>query len=137
MSAFISKFLIFITVLLSFIMPGNVNGAVVSVDNEVKTTDAVIEYTITNETKYVMADDTWVETLEMKVGDTWVAVPETDEATEDKFYVNPDDSTSDSYNAGVLAPGTYRLTVGYNVATSFDGTCEVGYSSVEFTVELL
>lgn len=137
MSAFISKILIFLTVLFSFIMPGNVNGAVVTVDKEVKTTDAVIEYTITNETKLVIADDTWVETLEMKVGDNWVAVPENDEATEDKFYVHPGDATSDSYDAGILAPGTYRLTVGYNVATEFDGTCEVGYASVEFDVALI
>ncbi len=137
MSAFISQILIFITVLISFIIPGNVNGAVVTVDKEVKTTDSVIEYTVTNETGLVVADDTWVETLEIKVGDAWVAVPEIDEATEDKFYVNPGDATSDSYNAGVLAPGTYRLTVGYNVVTAFDGTCEVGYSSVEFKVGLL
>lgn len=137
MSAFISQILIFITVLISFLIPGNVNGAVVTVDKEVKTTDSVIEYTLTNETGLVVADDTWVETLEMKVGDAWVAVPEIDEATEDKFYVNPNDATSDSYDAGVLAPGTYRLTVGYNVVTEFDGTCEVGYSSVEFKVGLL
>ena len=137
MSAFISQILIFITVLISFLIPGNVNGAVVTVDKEVKTTDSVIEYSVTNETGLVMADDTWVETLEIKVGDAWVAVPEVDEATEDKFYVNPGDATSDSYNAGILAPGTYRLTVGYNVVTAFDGTCEVGYSSVEFNVGLL
>lgn len=137
MSAFISQILIFITVLISFLIPGNVNGAVVTVDKEVKTTDSVIEYTVTNETGLVVADDTWVETLEIKVGDAWVAVPEVDEATEDKFYVNPGDATSDSYNAGILAPGTYRLTVGYNVVTAFDGTCEVGYSSVEFNVGLL
>jgi len=137
MSAFISQILIFITVLISFIFPGNVNGAVVTVDKEVKTTDSVIEYTVTNETGLVVADDTWVETLEIKVGDAWVAVPEIDEATEDKFYVNPNDATSDSYDAGILAPGTYRLTVGYNVVTEFDGTCETGYSSVEFQVGLL
>lgn len=138
MSAFISQLLIFITVLISFLIPGNVNGAVVTVDNEVKTTDSVIEYTVTNETGLVIADDSWVETLEIKVGDTWIAVPEIDEAdAEAKFYVNPGDATSDSYNAGILAPGTYRLTVGYNVVTAFDGTCEVGYSSVEFDVGLL
>ena len=137
MSAFISQILIFITVLISFLIPGNVNGAVVTVDKEVKTTDSVIEYTVTNETGLVVADDTWVETLEIKVGDAWVAVPEIDEATEDKFYVNPGDATSDSYNAGILAPGTYRLTVGYNVVTDFDGTCTIGYSSVEFNVGLL
>lgn len=137
MSALISKFLIFITVLFSFIMPGNVNGAVVSVDKEVKTTDSVIEYTVKNETRLVIADDTWVETLEMKVGDTWIAVPETDEVTDAKFYVNPGDATSDSYNAGLLAPGKYRLTVGYNVATSIDGAYEVGYASVEFDVALI
>lgn len=137
MSAFISKILIFLTVLFSFIMPGNVNGATVTVDKEVKTTDSVIEYTITNETRLVIADDTWVETLEMKVGDTWVAVPENDKATEDKFYVNPGEAVSDSYNAGVLAPGTYRITIGYNVVTEMDGTCTIGYSNVEFKVGLL
>lgn len=138
MSAFISQILIFITVLISFLIPGNVNGAVVTVDNEVKTTDSVIEYTVTNETGFVIADDSWVETLEIKVGNTWIAVPEIDEVKEDTFfYVNPGKTTSDSYNAGLLAPGTYRLTVGYNVVTAFDGTCETGYSSVEFDVGLL
>lgn len=137
MSAFISQILIFITVLISFLIPGNVNGAVVTVDNEVKTTDSVIEYTITNKTGLVIADDSWVETLEIKVGDTWVSVPVKDDVKEIAFFVNPEKTTSDSYNAGILAPGTYRLTVGYNVVTAFDGTCEVGYSSVEFNVGLL
>lgn len=137
MSAFISQILIFITVLISFIFPGNVNGAVVTVDNEVKTTDSVIEYTITNKTGLVIADDSWVETLEIKVGDTWVSVPVKDDVKEIAFFVNPEKTTSDSYDAGILAPGTYRLTVGYNVVTEFDGTREVGYSSVEFQVGLL
>ena len=136
MSAIISKILIFITVIVSFIIPGNVNGAVITVKNDVKTTDSVIEYSVTNETGLVMADDTWVETLEIKVGDTWIAVPEIDEATEDVFYVNPGDAVNDSYNAGILAPGTYRLTIGYNVVTEFDGTCTIGYSSAEFSVGL-
>lgn len=137
MSAFISQILIFITVLISFIIPGNVNGAVVTVDNEVKTTDSVIEYTVTNKTGLVIADDTWVETLEIKVGDTWISVPVKDDVKEIAFFVNPEKTTSDSYNAGILAPGTYRLTVGYNVVTAFDGTREVGYGSVEFNVGLL
>ncbi len=137
MSAFISQILIFITVLFSFIMPGNVNGAVVTVDKEVKTTDSVIEYTITNETGLVIANDSWVEKLEIKVGDSWVEVPVKDEVKEDAFYVNPDKATSDKYDAGILAPGTYRLTVGYNVVTDFDGSCEIGLSSVEFEVGLL
>ena len=136
MSAIISKILIFITVIVSFLIPGNVNGAVVTVDKEVKTTDSVIEYSVTNETGLVMADDTWVETLEIKVGDTWIAVPEIDEATEDVFYVNPGDAVNDSYNAGILAPGTYRITIGYNVVTEFDGTCTIGYSCAEFSVVL-
>ena len=137
MSALISKLLILITVLISFIVPGNVNGAVVAVENDVKTTDSVIEYSVTNDTGLVMEDDTWVETLEIKVGDTWIAVPEIDEPSEDAetFYVNPDATMTDSYNAGFfLAPGTYRLTVGYNVVTDFDGTCTIGYSSTEFNV---
>ena len=139
MSALISQILIFVTVLFSFIMPGNIDGAVVTVDNDVKTTKPVIEYTITNETGYVMADDSWIETLEIKVGDNWVAVPEIDEPAEDEetLYVNPDDTVYDSYNAGILAPGTYRLAIGYNVVTAFDGTCTIGYSSVEFSVGLL
>lgn len=139
MSALISKLLILITVLISFIVPGNVNGAVVAVENDVKTTDSVIEYSVTNDTGLVMEDDTWVETLEIKVGDTWIAVPEIDEPSEDAetFYINPNNTVYDSYNAGLLAPGTYRLTIGYNVVTEFDGTCTIGYSSVEFSVGLL
>lgn len=134
MYALIAKLLVFVTVFLSFIMPGDVNGAVVTVDNDVKTTDAVIDYTITNETGYVMANDSWVESLEIKVKDTWVAVPVKDDATTAVFYVHPGDATYDSYNAFWLAPGTYRLTVGYNVITEFDESTEVGYSSVEFDV---
>lgn len=137
MSAFISQILIFITVLFSFIMPGNVNGAVVTVDKEVKTTDSVIEYTITNETGLVIANDSWVENLEIKVGDSWVKVPVNDEVKADAFYVNPTKATADKYDAGILAPGTYRLTVGYNVVTDFDGSTEIGLSSVEFEVGLL
>ena len=135
MSALISQILIFVTVLFSFIMPGNIDGAVVTVDNDVKTTKPVIEYTITNKTGYVMANDSWIESLEIKVGDKWYAVPEIDDATAAQFYVNPDATMTDSYNAGFfLAPGTYRLTVGYNVVTDFDGTCTIGYSSTEFNV---
>ena len=139
MSAIISKILIFITVLVSLIMPGNVNGSVVAVENEVKTTDSLIEYSVTNETGLVMTDDTWVETLEIKVGDTWVAVPEIDEPAEDAeiFYVNPGDAVYDSYDAGILAPGTYRITIGYNVITAFDETTTVGYASAEFDVGLI
>ena len=136
MSAIISKILIFVTVLISLIMPGKVNGAVVAVENEVKTTDALIEYSVTNETGLVMTDDTWVETLEIKVGDTWIAIPEIDEASEEEeiFYVNPGNTVYDSYNAGLLAPGTYRITIGYNVITAFDETTTVGYASAEFEV---
>ena len=137
MSAIISKILIFVTVLFSFIMPGKVNGAVVEVTNDVKTTDSVIEYTITNETGLVIANDSWVEKLEMKVGDTWVAVPVVDDIKEVAFYVNPNGTTADSYNAGLLAPGTYRLTIGYNVITAFDETTEVGYAAAEFDVGLI
>ncbi len=136
MSAFISQILIFITVLLSFIMPGNVNGAVVTVDNEVKTTDSVIEYTYTNKTGYVIADDCWVEKLELKIGDRWAVVPVNDTVKDVAFFVNPSDTYSKKYDAGALVPGTYKLTIGYNVVTSFGGGTEVGLSSVEFNVSL-
>lgn len=136
MSAFISKILIFITVLLSFIMPGDVNGATVKVNNEVKSIDSVIEYTYTNETGYVIADECWVEKLEFKVADRWVEVPVNDTVNDVAFYVNPGDSYSKSYDAGILAPGTYKLTIGYNVVTEFSGATEKGLSSVEFRVSL-
>lgn len=136
MSAFISKILIIITVLLSFIMPGDVNGATVKVNNEVKSTDSVIEYTYTNETGYVISGDCWVEKLEVKVVDRWVEVPVEDAIRDVAFYVNPGDSYSKSFDAGLLAPGTYKLTIGYNVVTGFSGTTEKGLSSVEFSVSL-
>lgn len=136
MSAFISQVLIFLTVLFSLIMPGDVNAAVVTLDKEVKTTDSVIEYTYTNKTGYVIKDDCWVEKLEVKVGNSWVEVPTKDEVKDVAFYVNPGDTYSKSYNAGLLAPGTYKLTIGYNVVTEFGGGTQKGLSSVEFKVEL-
>ncbi len=135
MSVLISKVLIIITVLIAFIIPGDVNGAVATVDNEVKSTDAVIEFTLTNETGYVIANDSWVEKLELKVGDNWAERAVDDAVLETAFYVNPGATYSDSFDAGVLVPGgTYRLTIGYNVATAFDGTTEIGYTTVEFEV---
>ncbi len=135
MSVIISKLLIIITVLFSFIMPGDVNGAVVTVDNEVEALDAVIEYTYTNETGYVIANDCWVEKLEYKLGDNWIEVNVNDTVKETAFYVNPGAAYSGSYAAGTLVPGaTYRLTIGYNVITAFDGSTEVGLASVEFEV---
>ena len=135
MSVLISKLLIIITVLISFILPGDVNGAAITVDNEVKATDAVIEYTLTNETGYVIANDSWVEKLEYKLGDNWIEVNVEDAVIETAFYVNPGATYSDSYDAGVLVPGaTYKLTVGYNVATAFDGATEIGLATVEFEV---
>ncbi len=136
MTAIISKLIIFVTVLLSLIFPADVNGAVVTVDNEVKSTDSVINFTYTNETGLVIANDSWVEKLEMKVGDSWIEINVEDEAKPEAFYVNPGDAYSDSYDAGLLLPGTYKLTVGYNVATDFGGATEVGTSSVEFEVAL-
>lgn len=136
MSAFISQILIIVTVLLSFIMPGNVNGATLKIDKEVKTTDSVIEYTYTNDTGYVIANDCWVEKLELKVGERWVEVPVDDTVREVSFFVNPSDTYTKSYDAGALVPGTYKLTVGYNVVTKISGATEKGLSSVEFSVSL-
>ncbi len=135
MSVIISKILIILTVLVSFIIPGDVNGATLTVNNEVKSTDAVIEYTYENNTGYVIADECWVEKLEYKLGDNWVEVSVEDEVEDVAFYVNPGATHSGSYDAGLLVPGaTYRLTVGYNVVTSFDGTTEVGLATTEFEV---
>lgn len=136
MSALISKIIIFFTVLISLVMPGDVNGAEVKINNEVKTTDSVIEYTYTNETGYVIKDDCWVEKLEVKVLDSWIEVPVNDTVKDVSFYVNPGAEYSKSYDAGMLAPGTYRLTVGYNVITEFSGASQKGFSSAEFSVAL-
>lgn len=135
MSVIISKILIILTVLVSFIIPGDVNGATLTVDNEVKSTDAVIEYTYENNTGYVIANECWVEKLEYKIGDNWVEVKVEDEVEDIAFYVNPGATHSSSYDAGLLMPGaTYRLTVGYNVVTEFNGATEVGLATTEFEV---
>ena len=136
MASFISKILVFITVLFSMIVPGDVNNAPVTVDNKVTTANSVIEYTYTNKTGYVISNDCWVEKLEVKAGDNWLNVPVEDTVEETAFEVYPGKTYSGSYDAGVLMPGTYRLTIAYNVITAFDGTKTVGHSSVEFTVEL-
>ncbi len=134
--SFISKIIVFITVLFSMIMPGDVNKAPVTVDEPVTSTYSVIKYTYTNETGYMTTGDSRVEKLEVKAGDSWVEVPVADEATDAAIEVYPGKTCSDSYDAGVLLPGTYKLTVGYNVVTAFDGSTTVGYSSVEFEVAL-
>lgn len=136
MATLFSKILIFITVLFSLIMPGNVNGAVAEVTNEVKTTDSVIEYTITNETGYVLFGNPWVEKLECKIFGEWIEFDVEDEIPEVAFYIHPGDAYSRSYDAKLLTPGTYRLTVGYNVITSFGGEHETGLSTVEFDVAI-
>lgn len=136
--SFISKILVFLTVLLSFIMPGDVNNAPVTVDNQVKSTDPVIEFTYTNETGYVISGDCWVANLEIKniVNGSWEEIPVKDTVAETAFEVYPGKTYSDSYNAKVLVPGTYRVTIGYNVITKLDGTTTIGYSSAEFKVPL-
>lgn len=136
MSSFISKILVFITVLFAMIVPGNANNAPVTVDNKVTTANSVIEYTYTNKTGYVISNDCWVEKLEVKAGDNWLNVPVEDTVEETAFEVYPGKTYSKSYDAGVLMPGTYRLTIAYNVITAFDGSTTAGSSSVEFTVEL-
>ncbi|MGN1418535.1 MAG: hypothetical protein ACI4W6_04335 [Acutalibacteraceae bacterium] len=136
MASFISKILVFITVLFSMIVPGDVNNAPVTIDKPVTTTDSVIEYTYTNKTGYVIANDCWVEKLEVKAGDTWINVPVNDTVREVAFEVYPNKTYSKSYDAGALLPGTYKLTIAYNVITAFDGTKTVGNSSVEFSVTL-
>ena len=60
MSSFISKIIVFVTVLLSMIMPGDVNKAPVTIDKPVTTAESVIEYTYTNKTGYVISNDCWV-----------------------------------------------------------------------------
>lgn len=136
MSSFISKILVFITVLFAMIAPGDVNKAPVTVDNKVTTANSVIEYTYTNKTGYVISNDCWVEKLEVKAGDKWLNVPVEDTVEETAFEVYPGKTYSGSYDAGVLMPGTYRLTIAYHVVTAFDGSTTVGNSSVEFNVEL-
>lgn len=136
MATLFSKILIFITVLISLFSPGNVNGAVAEVTNEVKTTDAVIEYTITNETGYVLYGNPWAEKLEYKILGEWVEIDVEDEKIDEEIYVHPDENAAGNYDATILAPGTYRLTVGYNVITSFSGEYETGLSVVEFEVSL-
>ena len=136
MSSFISKIMVFITVLISMIVPGNVNNAPVTVDKPVTTAESVIEYTYTNKTGYVISDDCWVEKLEVKAGDNWINVPVNDTVQETAFEVYPGKTYSKSYDPGlILIPGsTYRITVAYNVVTAFDGTTTVGHSSAEFLV---
>ena len=134
MTVFISKILIILTVILSFIFPASVDGAVVA---DVAQEEGVISYNVTNETGLVIGGDTWVEKLEVKVPiiDEWTDCKAEDTAAEGELYVNPGAVYADSYDATLLLPGTYKLTVGYNVATGFDGSTEIGYSTVEFTVE--
>lgn len=136
MASFISKIMVFITVLISMIVPGNVNNAPVTVDKPVTTAESVIEYTYTNKTGYVISNDCWVEKLEVKAGDNWINVPVNDTVQETAFEVYPGKTYSKSYDAGALLPGTYRLTIAYNVITAFDGSTTVGNSSVEFDVTL-
>ena len=130
--SFITKFLVIFTVLISMVFPADVNGAVVS---DVNVNNGVINYTVTNETGLVIEGDTWVESLEVKVLSGWVNCNASDEAVNVGIYLNPGDAYVDNYNAIVLLPGTYKLTVGYNVVTEFDGETKVGYSTVEFVVE--
>ena len=131
MSALITKIIIIITVILSMIFPAEVNGAAV---NDVAVEDGVISYTVVNETGLVIEGDTWVEKLEVKVLGEWLDCKAEDEAAEGELYINPGADYADSYDATLLLPGTYRLTVGYNVVTDFDGSTEVGYTVVEFEV---
>lgn len=134
MAVIITKILIFVTVLISMIIPAEVDGATVA---NVAEEDGVISYTVKNETGLVIAGDTWVEKLEVKVPiiDEWTECPTDDAAAEGELYINPAATYEDSYDASFLLPGTYQLTVGYNVVTDFDGSTEVGYSVVEFIVE--
>lgn len=134
MAVIITKILIFVTVLISMIIPAEVDGATVA---NVAEEDGVISYTVKNETGLVIAGDTWVEKLEIKVPiiDEWTECPTDDAAAEGELYINPAATYEDSYDASFLLPGTYQLTVGYNVVTDFDGSTEVGYSVVEFIVE--
>ncbi|MGN0444281.1 MAG: hypothetical protein ACI4F5_06690 [Acutalibacteraceae bacterium] len=136
--SFISKILVFFTVLFSMIMPGDVNKAPLTINKEVKTTDSVIEYTYTNETGYVISNDCWVEKLEVKnlIGDGWTSIPVSDYLLETAFEVYPGKTYTKTYDAGALLPGTYRITIGYNVITGFDGSTTTGYSSAEFDVTL-
>lgn len=134
MTLIITKILILITVLLSFIFPAEVNGATVA---NVTEEDGVISYTVKNETGLVIEGDTWVEKLEVKVPiiDKWTDCYAEDTAAEGESYINPSATYADSYDATYLLPGTYRITVGYNVVTGFDGTTEAGFTTVEFIVE--
>lgn len=131
MSVIITKLLIIITVLLSMIFPADVDGATVA---DVAAEEGVISYTVTNETGLVIAGDTWVEKLEVKVLGKWVDCNAEDEAAEGELYINPGAEYADSYDATILLPGTYQLTVGYNVVTGFDGSTEAGYTVIEFEV---
>ena len=134
MSVLITKIIIIITVILSMIFPANPNGAVVA---DVAEKDGVISYTVVNETGLVIEGDTWVEKLEVKVLiiDKWTDCNAEDAAAEGELYINPGAEYADSYDASFLLPGTYRLTVGYNVVTGMNGSTEVGYTTVEFEVE--
>lgn len=134
MATIITKILIIITVLISMIIPADVNGAVVA---DVTEEDGVISYTVKNETGLVIAGDTWVEKLEVKVPllDKWTDCYAEDTAEEGELYINPAATYEDSYDATYLLPGTYQLTIGYNVVTDFDGTAKAGFTTVEFIVE--
>lgn len=133
MSALITKIIIIITVILSMIFPAEVNGAAV---NDVAVEDGVISYTVVNETGLVIEGDTWVEKLEVEIPIIgWQDCNAEDAAAEGELYINPGAEYADSYDASFLLPGTYRLTVGYNVVTGIGGSTEVGYTTVEFEVE--
>lgn len=131
MTAIITKLLIIITVIISMIFPADVNGGVVA---DVTAEDAVIEFTLTNETGLVIAGDSWVEKLEVEFLGEWLDCGVEDAAAEGEIYVNPGDTYADSYDATLLLPGTYQLTVAYNVVTGIDGSTEIGYTVVEFEV---
>lgn len=133
MSALITKIIIIITVILSMIFPANPNGATVA---NVAEEDGVISYTVVNETGLVIEGDTWVEKLEIEIPIIgWQDCNAEDEAAEGELYINPGAEYADSYDATLLLPGTYKLTVGYNVVTGMNGSTEVGYTTVEFEVE--
>ena len=130
--SFITKFLVIVTVIFSMIFPADVNGAVVG---DVTVQEGVLSYTVTNETGLVIEGDTWVDSLEVKVLNSWINCNAKDAAVGGGTYLNPGDAYTDSYDAIMLIPGIYKLTVGYNVITEIDGTTKVGYTTVEFVVE--
>ena len=118
-------------------MPGMMDTILNLGLNDVAVEDGVISYTVVNETGLVIEGDTWVEKLEVKVPiiDKWTDCNAEDAAAEGELYINPGAEYADSYDATLLLPGTYQLTVGYNVVTGMNGSTEVGYTTVEFEVE--